>query len=425
MALASSTRASALSASVARRPPLSAFRRASRARHGRRARHAAASAVDTVPLGVDGGAYAKELASALDAVRLASELCQEVQGQLMRMDEQAETKEDRSLVTLADYAAQAIISWRIAQDFPDMTLVGEEDAEALTEGGEGGAETLNKVTNLVNKTLKGHMGEKAPTLSSQDVVDAINRGQSTGGPTGKHWILDPVDGTLGFVRGDQYAIALALMDDGDLKVGVMGCPNMPKTGEVLEFQESYAYGFSPRLVSKMLAGDSLGWYKGCIFTAVRGKGTYMFPTDPTLKFEPVKVSVSEAFDPRKAKFTEPVMKANSSQGFTAAVATNLGIECKPLRIYSQVKYGSVARADADVFMKFPKAGYMEKIWDHAAGVILVEEAGGTVSDAGGAPLNFAGGRYIEGLDRGIIAASSALHAKLLDSVAKSWSSSQL
>ena len=29
----------------------------------------------------------------------------------MRMDEQAETKEDRSLVTLADYAAQAIISW--------------------------------------------------------------------------------------------------------------------------------------------------------------------------------------------------------------------------------------------------------------------------------------------------------------------------
>jgi 3'(2'), 5'-bisphosphate nucleotidase len=107
------------------------------------------------------------------------------------------------------------------------------------------------------------------------------------------------------------------------------------------------------------------------------------------------------------------------------VATNLGIECKPLRIYSQVKYGSVARADADVFMKFPKAGYREKIWDHAAGVILVEEAGGRVSDAGGAPLNFAGGRYIEGLDRGIIAASSALHERLLDAVAKSWSSSQL
>jgi len=314
---------------------------------------------------------------------------------------------------------------RIAQDFPDMTLVGEEDAEALTEGGEGGAETLAKVTNLVNRTLQNHMGADAPTLSSQDVVSAINRGQSTGGSAGKHWILDPVDGTLGFVRGDQYAIALAFMDEGDLKIGVMGCPNMPKTGEVLEFEQSYAYGFSPRLVSKMLAGDSLGWYKGCIFTAVRGRGAYMFPVDQKLNFEPIKVEVSAAFDPQKAKFTEPVMKANSSQGFTAAVATNLGIECKPLRIYSQVKYGSVARADADVFMKFPKAGYREKIWDHAAGVILVEEAGGRVSDAGGAKLNFAGGRYIEGLDRGIIAASAALHDRLLDAVAKSWSSSQL
>jgi 3'(2'), 5'-bisphosphate nucleotidase len=36
---------------------------------------------------------------------------------------------------------------------------------------------------------------------------------STGGQ-GRHWILDPVDGTLGFVRGDQYAIALAMMEDG-------------------------------------------------------------------------------------------------------------------------------------------------------------------------------------------------------------------
>lgn len=387
---------------------------------------AAASASDTAAsLGIDGGAYARELETALDAVRLASTLCQEVQAQLMRMDEQAETKEDRSLVTLADYAAQAIIVWRISQDFPDMTLVGEEDAEALTEGGEGGAATLAKIVALVNKTLKTHIGDDAVELSSQDVVSAINKGKSTGGAKGKHWILDPVDGTLGFVRGDQYAIALALMDEGDLKVGVMGCPNMPKQGDVLEFETSYSYGFSPRLVSKMLAGDSLGWYKGCIFTAVRGHGSYMFPVDEELNFEPSKVTVSGAFDPQKAKFTEPVMKANSSQGFTAAVATNLGIECKPLRIYSQVKYGSVARADADVFMKFPKAGYREKIWDHAAGVILVEEAGGRVSDAGGAPLNFAGGRYIEGLDRGIIAASSALHERLLDAVAKSWSSSQL
>lgn len=96
-------RATAPRAAPARRER---FPRVARARPG-----AAASAASVSPLGVDGGAYARELAAALDAVRLASELCAEVQGQLMRMDEQAETKEDRSLVTLADYAAQAIISW--------------------------------------------------------------------------------------------------------------------------------------------------------------------------------------------------------------------------------------------------------------------------------------------------------------------------
>ena len=53
-----------------------------------------------------GGDYALELEIATDAVRMASTLCQEVQGQLMRQDEQAVTKEDKSLVTLADYAAQ-------------------------------------------------------------------------------------------------------------------------------------------------------------------------------------------------------------------------------------------------------------------------------------------------------------------------------
>ena len=90
-----------------------------------------------------------------------------------------------------------------------------------------------------------------------------------------------------------------------------------------------------------------------------------------------------------------------------------------------VKYGAVARGDADVFMKFPKAGYKEKIWDHAAGVVVVEEAGGVVTDAGGEPLDFGAGRFLEHLDRGIVASSSVLHSRLLNAVASSWASSML
>ena len=123
----STVAARASRARLAPAPASRARRDRARATRVRRAR-AAASASDTAAArGVDGGAYARELETALDAVRLASTLCQEVQAQLMRMDEQAETKEDRSLVTLADYAAQAIIVW-YARWRATMTIAGTMDA---------------------------------------------------------------------------------------------------------------------------------------------------------------------------------------------------------------------------------------------------------------------------------------------------------
>jgi 3'(2'), 5'-bisphosphate nucleotidase len=40
-------------------------------------------------------------------------------------------------------------------------------------------------------------------------------------------MLDPIDGTKGFLRGGQYAIHLALIVDVRLELGVIGCPNLP------------------------------------------------------------------------------------------------------------------------------------------------------------------------------------------------------
>lgn len=91
-----------------------------------------------------------------------------------------------------------------------------------------------------------------------------------------------------------------------------------------------------------------------------------------------------------------------------------------------VKYAAIARGDAEIFMKFARAGYKEKIWDHAAGVVIIEEAGGVVTDARGSPLDFSKGIYLESLDRGIIACSGAsLHEKIIRAVDASWDSSGL
>lgn len=56
-------------------------------------------------------------------------------------------------------------------------------------------------------------------------------------------------------------------------------------------------------------------------------------------------------------------------------------------------------------MKFACAGYKEKIWDHAVSVLIVQEAGGVVTDVGGRSLYFSKGIFLESLDRGILACS--------------------
>jgi 3'(2'), 5'-bisphosphate nucleotidase len=99
---------------------------------------------------------------------------------------------------------------------------------------------------------------------------------------------------------------------------------------------------------------------------------------------------------------------------------------RPRRVYSLAKYAAIARGDAEIFMKFARANYKEKIWDHAAGVLIVQEAGGVVTDAGGKPLDFSQGRLLKGLDRGIIACSGrVLLDRVLNAVAESWDSSSL
>lgn len=49
----------------------------------------------------------------------------------------------------------------------------------------------------------------------------------------------------------------------------------------------------------------------------------------------------------------------------------LGVTAPPVRIDSQAKYGAMARGDAAIYLRFPHAGYREKIWDHAAGSIVI------------------------------------------------------
>ncbi len=320
--------------------------------------------------------YAHELKVALRAVRAAAKVCQSVQATLTPDVLQ---KKDRSPVTVADFGSQGIVCRELEQAFPDDPVIGEEDASELRTP--ENAAFLDRVRRELRETGLQATGE--------EICGWIDRGAGREF-SDRFWTLDPIDGTKGFLRGGQYAISLALVVEGKIDVAVLGCPNLP-------------------LYS---AGDLAA---GVILFAIRGRGSSQIPLDG--ESTPTPVRVSETADPSEARFCESVESGHSSHGHAAAVAGRLGITRDPLRLDSQAKYAVVARGEADIYLRLPtRADYQERIWDHAGGVLVVEEAGGTVTDVGGKPLEFTHGRKLAA-NRGVIVTNGLLHGRVIAALA--------
>ena len=87
-----------------------------------------------------------------------------------------------------------------------------------------------------------------------------------------------------------------------------------------------------------------------------------------------------------------------------------------LSLTRALQYAVVARGDASIYLRLPtRPDYREKVWDHAAGCIIVHEAGGRVTDVRGRPLDFSRGRTLAG-NLGVVATNGVLHADVLSAV---------
>ncbi len=321
--------------------------------------------------------YERERDVAVEAVVQACRLCAAVQESLVSADTIA--KKDRSPVTVADFGAQALVSLELTDAFPRVPLVGEEDADTLR--GADGAGLRDQVFARVSALR--------PALTCEQMLDAIDYGRHAGGAAGRFWVLDPIDGTKGFLRKQQYAVALALIEDGRPVLGVLGCPNLP-----------------------LDSADDDG-PRGCVFHAMRGDGAYVRALDETAARP---VSVSDIADAAGASFCESVESAHTNQSTNARIAAELGVTRPPFRIDSQCKYAAIARGDSSIYLRMPsRKDYTEKIWDHAAGWMIVKEAGGEVSDIHGKPLDFSRGRTLVG-NQGVVATNGKLHAQLIAAI---------
>lgn len=313
--------------------------------------------------------YLRERQAAIDLVSKACRLADEMQSTLV--EEDCFFKEDLSPVTIVDITLQTLINCFLMQHFPDDPIMGEEDSYFVRKN--------PRLLELIVKKVKTEF----PELTEDQVLYVLDHGKYKGGSQKRFWTIDPIDGTKGFIRKEQYVVAVALIEEGKVVLGVLGCP---------------------RLV--------LGKKRGAIFYATRDEKTHLKYLETGITEEVPTKNLSKL----QLLYCEPHSSSRShSHEQAEAIAKLLDAHPKAHRLDSQCKYTMVALQAASIYLRVPKTGGkgVEKIWDHAAGSIIVEQAGGTVTDLKGLPLNFSlGTNLLE--NWGILATNGIDHNKVVD-----------
>ncbi len=338
---------------------------------------------------------AKSVSAALEAVAAASRVCRSVQARLGEL--RTIVKDDQSPVTIADFASQAVVAKVLRERLGREIVLVAEEASAALRG-------MERERALVREAIVDAARAEWIGVDEDALLDAIDAG--AGDPLSDRareegfWTLDPIDGTKGFLRGEQYAVALAWVagakGGGRVRptIGVLGCPNLdPDHSRALDARSDV----------------------GTLFVACEGDGCQEIRgLDASGPRRRVRASAWREGDP--VVLARSVEAAHSSKGGTDGVMREAGLETRSLYLDSQCKYAVVARGQAHGYLRLPvKKDYIERIWDHAAGALVASEAGAIVSDAGGRGLDFSKGRGLE-TNRGVCVASDEVHGRIVDAV---------
>lgn len=333
-------------------------------------------------------AHHKLLPALLRAVSLACAVCRRAQGEVRALDadDRSTAKDDDSPVTVADWASQAVLVRSLTAELGPARLVAEENADVLRRPDHRPHRA--RVLDLVRGVMPG--------ATEDDVLGALDaRPEAAEARGGLYWAIDPIDGTKGFLRGEQYCVSVALVRDGAPFLGALGCPNLSADfGRPFDDPDD----------------------RGVIYFARKGDGLFEVPADaPDAK--PVQQRRLRRDADAALRVCESVESRHTSHSDSARVLELMrGPQPEVVRLDSQCKYAVVGRGQADLYLRLPsRRGYVERVWDHAAGALIAAEGGCAVTDVAGRPLDFS---RPPGLDRnkGIICADPDAHGRVLDAV---------
>jgi 3'(2'), 5'-bisphosphate nucleotidase len=309
-----------------------------------------------------------DLSPILSAARQAADLTRRVQG--LHLANSA--KGDNDPVTIADYGAQALILRALSAAYPHDAVLAEEQ----------GAQFLSLVSDQQRATVVELVGDVLhETVDEAQLVAWLDWG--FGRDAERTWLIDPIDGTKGFIAGRRYSIAIAPLEGGLPVAGILASPGYPtQDGSGLLF---YAQG-SAAYVEAMRGGKA-----GRIAVSTRSKPSTLY-------------------------VVESVERAHAHLERMKTVYQAAGILEKQVEgVDSQDKYAMIACGDADLYLRLPRDNKpAHKVWDHAAGAALIRAAGGVVTDIDGSNLDFSGGELLNNL--GMIVSNGHIHDRIVEVV---------
>jgi 3'(2'), 5'-bisphosphate nucleotidase len=186
--------------------------------------------------------------------------------------------------------------------------------------------------------------------------------------TNRVWITDPIDGTWGFIKKDgDFAIQIGLAVDGEPAVGVVHLP----------------------------AHDRL-------YYAAKDAGAFLVKEGG----EPVRLRVSENTDYSKMNLA---VSRNHRSPKISKIVQDFGLKSEIQRGSVGLKVGLVAEAVCDLYIHLsPRT----KFWDTCAPQIIIEEAGGALTDLFGERIRY----DIADVQNhgGIVAANGAAHRNIIE-----------
>ncbi|KAL2018969.1 hypothetical protein VTK56DRAFT_10194 [Thermocarpiscus australiensis] len=341
-----------------------------------------------------------ELEVAIKAAQMATHISRTVLS-MAELDEKAGgfgiLKDDLSPVTLADFAIQALLTRTLRRAFPQDGFVGEESADELRQNPNLASRVLAIIAECVDRDLF----RDAEDLCQ--VIDSCTTSNPGGADSGRIWVFDPIDGTKTYIRHEQYAINIALLEGGSQVLSVVACPLLSMDAEAPVCDASI---------------DPTG--RGCILYAVRGHGAYVrpLPGDPG-EVQPRRLE-------RHAEHVPPdglrcvTCWASLDSGVDEvhkAVAERLGVPFPGCDLLGWVlRWVALALGLGNMTVwVYRKRERCAKLWDHAGAMLLLEEVGGMITDVHGKQIDLNSGRKLKA-NFGFVAAPRNLHQMVLRTV---------